>query len=300
MRIGLNGTGLMNRVPRLLDEIERAEAEGFAAYWVGQGPMADALTVLALAGTRTTRIELGVAVVPIWPQHPQVVAASALTTQVATQDRLVLGLGLGHKPLVEMFWGATWDHPLGRMREYLDVLDPLLEGRPAAVTGRWFSSNAGVDVRSAAPPSVMLAALGPHMLELAGSRTDGTVTWCTGVATLRDHIVPTIRTAADSAGRTAPRIVASLPVLVADDVGAARDFCATVYSYYDDLPSYRAMLDREGAGGPADVALVGDEATVAGQIEELAAVGVTDFSAAELGRDAEDRDRTRSFLRSIL
>jgi 5,10-methylenetetrahydromethanopterin reductase len=146
---------------------------------------------------------------------------------------------------------------------------------------------------------VMLAALAPRMLELAGAQTDGTVLWMTGTATVRDYVVPAISAAASAAGRPAPRIVCCLPVSVTSDPAAARSSAEKVFAIYGQLPSYRAMLDREGAAGPADVAIVGDEDVVSAQIAALAAAGVTDFVAAEFSQ-GPDRDRTRSLLKKVI
>jgi F420-dependent oxidoreductase-like protein len=146
---------------------------------------------------------------------------------------------------------------------------------------------------------VLLAALAPRMLKLAGEQTDGTVLWMTGPATVRDYVVPAITEAASAAGRPSPRVVCSLPVCVTSDPDSARAGAAKAFSIYGQLPSYRAMLDREGAAGPADVAIVGDEDAVAAQIQALADAGVTDFVAAEFAR-GDDRDRTRALLKTLI
>jgi alkanesulfonate monooxygenase SsuD/methylene tetrahydromethanopterin reductase-like flavin-dependent oxidoreductase (luciferase family) len=146
---------------------------------------------------------------------------------------------------------------------------------------------------------VLLAALAPRMLALAGQQTDGTVLWMTGPETVRDYVVPAITEAASAAGRPSPRVVCSLPVCVTSDPESARAGAAKTFSIYGQLPSYRAMLDREGAAGPADVAIVGDEDAVAAQIQALADAGVTDFVAAEFAR-GDDRDRTRALLKTLI
>ena len=146
---------------------------------------------------------------------------------------------------------------------------------------------------------VLLAAMAPRMLDLAGEQTDGTVVWMTGPATVGDYVVPAISAAASAAGRPSPRVVCSLPVCVTSDVAAARASAAKQFAIYGQLPSYRAMLDREGAAGPGDVAIVGDEDAVAAQILALADAGVTDFAAAEFAR-GQDRERTRSLLKAVI
>jgi alkanesulfonate monooxygenase SsuD/methylene tetrahydromethanopterin reductase-like flavin-dependent oxidoreductase (luciferase family) len=137
------------------------------------------------------------------------------------------------------------------------------------------------------------------MLELAGRTVDGTVTWMTGVQTVESHVVPTITAAAKAAGRPAPSVVVGLPVCVTDDPAGARERIGRTFQIYGSLPSYRAMLDREGVEGPADVAIVGDEKTVGAALDHLAEAGATEFLANVLG-SSEDRARTRAFLKSRL
>jgi len=139
------------------------------------------------------------------------------------------------------------------------------------------------------------------MLGLTGRMADGTITWMTGPSTLAEHTVPTLKSATAEAGRPeAFRVVAGFPVCVTDDPGAARERAATIFAIYGQLPSYRAMLDREGLAGPADIALVGDEKTVQSAIERIAEAGATDFLAAEFGATDSERSRTRELLRGLL
>ncbi|HEY6297321.1 MAG TPA: LLM class flavin-dependent oxidoreductase, partial [Streptosporangiaceae bacterium] len=176
---------------------------------------------------------------------------------------------------------------------------PLLDGTAANVDGSTLSAHIGLTTPRAARVPVLLAALAPKMLSLAGEQTDGTVLWMTGPATVRDYVVPAISAAANAAGRTNPRVVCILPVCVTSDPAAARARAADEFAIYGQLPSYRAMLDREGAAGPGEVAIVGDEDAVAAQILAFADIGVTDFVAAEFAR-GEDRDRTRTLLKTVI
>jgi 5,10-methylenetetrahydromethanopterin reductase len=238
-------------------------------------------------------------VVPTYPRHPAALAQQARTVAAAVDGRLVLGIGTSHRIVIEDMFGYDFGKPILHMREYLDVLLPLLDGQPVAVSGTTVRANIGLTTPCPGRVPVLLAALGPQMLRLAGERTDGTVLWMTGPATVRDHIVPTITGAARDAGRPSPRVVCSLPVCVTDDPDGARERATQVFAIYGDLPSYRAMLDREGAAGPAEVAVVGDEDTVAAQVGALAEAGVTDFVAVEYAGGA-DGARTRAFLRTLL
>jgi alkanesulfonate monooxygenase SsuD/methylene tetrahydromethanopterin reductase-like flavin-dependent oxidoreductase (luciferase family) len=111
----------------------------------------------------------------------------------------------------------------------------------------------------------------------------------TGPGTLERHIIPTIRAAAAAAGRPAPQVAVGLPVCVSDDAAASRARAAERYALYGSLPSYRAMLDREGVEGPADVAIVGTVSEVRDRIGRLAELGITDFCGAPFGSTAEVR-----------
>jgi F420-dependent oxidoreductase-like protein len=299
-------TGLLVDVPskadaidRLRDRLSRAADDGFHSAWISNIFALDALTALAVAGSQVPGIELGTAVVPTYPRHPAALAQQALTVNTALDGRLALGIGLSHKIVIEHMFGYSFDRPARHMREYLSILVPLLRGQKAEFAGETLSAQIGLSTPGSGDLPVLVAALGPAMLKLAGTLADGTVLWMTGPKTVAEHIAPTINAAAREAGRPAPRIVCALPVSVTDDVDAARAQAAQMFEGYGDLPSYRAMLDREGAAGPADVAVVGDEDSVAAQVAELAKAGVTDFVASDFnGR--QDGGRTREFLKSLL
>ena len=294
--------GVFLESPRSLDDlverVRRAEAAGFDSAWIAQIFNLDALTALAVAGREVPRIELGTGVVPTYPRHPIVLAGQALTTQAATGGRLSLGIGLSHQVVIEGMFGYSFEKPARHMREYLAVLLPLLRGEPASFEGATLKGNGTLDVDASMPVPVLLAALAPRMLELAGSQTDGTVTWMVGPKTLESHIVPNITKSADGAGRGAPRVVTALPVCVTDDPDGARERAAATFQVYGFLPSYRAMLDREGAEGPADVAIVGDAAAVERQIAEVGEAGATEFVAAAFGT-SEERERTLALLTDL-
>jgi 5,10-methylenetetrahydromethanopterin reductase len=281
------------------DQLRRAADDGFSSAWMANIFGLDALTALAVAGSGVPGIEIGTAVVPTYPRHPAVLAQQALTAALALDGRLVLGIGLSHKIVIEDMYGYSFDAPAVHMSEYLSILLPLLDGQPVSFTGTTMRAGIGLSVPGAGQVPVLLAALGPRMLQLAGQRTAGTVLWMTGPATVRDYIAPTINAAARDAGRPEPRIVCMLPVCVTDDPDGARARAAKAFEIYGQLPSYRAMLDREGAAGPADVAIVGPEDAVATQITALADCGVTDFVAAEFAR-GDDQRRTRDLINAVI
>jgi F420-dependent oxidoreductase-like protein len=300
MRIGLFGGDTAGRsIDDVIADAKQAEAEGFASYGLPQIFAMDAMTVLAIVGREVPRIELSTGVVPTYSRHPVTMAQQALTVQAASGGRFLLGIGLSHQIVIEMMFGLSFEKPARHMREYLDALMPLLRDGMCSTSGDTISVNAGLGVEPRLTPQVVVAALGPIMLRLAGEMTEGTVTWMTGPATLRDYTVPTINAAAEQANRPAPRVIASLPICVTNDDAAARERAASTFMVYGTLPSYRAMLDREGAEGPADVALIGDEGTVSKQVQELADIGVTDFVASVYG-NREEQTRTRALLQSLL
>jgi 5,10-methylenetetrahydromethanopterin reductase len=295
MRLGLF-LDLSGSIDDLVEEVRRAEAAGFDAVWSSQIFGYDALTALAVAGAAVPRIGLGTAVVPVYPRHPIMLAGQALTVQAATGGRLTLGIGLSHQMVIEGFFGYSFEKPYRYMSEYLDALVPLLRGEAASADGEVVRAHTAGPLQVGAPaPRLLLAALGTKMLELAGRVADGTTTWMVGPATLASHIVPTITRAAEEAGRPAPQVAVGLPVCVTDDPDSAREHAATTFSIYGHLPSYRAMLDRERAAGPADVAIVGNEDEVLERLAAIEAAGATEFQAGVFGSD-ELRARTLQLL----
>lgn len=298
MKIGVNGGGGIHRLEDALEQARAAERDGFASYWLSQIAGIDALTALAVIGHEVPHLELGTAVVPTYPRHPMALAVQALTVQAATGGRLVLGIGPSHKLLVEGMLGHSFDRPYSHTREYNTALRTLLRGEATDFRGDQLTARGKVDVVAPAPP-VLIAGLGPRMLALAGSEADGTVTWMCGIKTVTQHIVPRVRAAAEAAERPAPRVVVGLPVCVTDDPKRARALAAEKLAIYGGLPSYRAMLDREGVDAPEQIALIGDEAQVRDSLQELAASGATDLRATELCPTSDDAARTRALLREL-
>lgn len=292
MDIGIFGSA--TTVEGITDQVQSAADDGFASFWSPQifGP--DAITALAVAAGRVDGIRLGTAVVPTWPRHPMMLAQQALTANQASDGRFALGIGLSHQLVVEGMWGMSFDKPLRHMREYLAILMPLLRGEASAFAGETLTAQGGIEV-PADPPPVLVAALGPRMLELTGREADGTITWMTGPTTIAEHTAPTIRAAAEAAGRPEPEVVVALPVLVTPDVAAGRARAAEEFAMYGLLPSYRAMLDREGLAGPEDLAVIGGPEEVAERLGAVHAAGATTVVASEFG-SAEDRATTRQLL----
>ena len=297
MEIGIfSGVASSGSFDAIVADAKASADAGFASYWLPQiVQQAEAMNLIGAAAQHVQGIRFGTSVVPTYPRHPMVMAEQAMTTSMLTGGNFTLGIGLSHKPVVEGMWGHSFDKPVRHAREYLEALMPLLAGEAVSFAGETITARGRLAIKAAQPP-VLLAALGPQMLKLAGARCAGTITWMTGAATLAGLTVPTISEAAADAGRPAPEIAAGFPIWVTDDVDAARANAATTFLIYGQLPSYRAMLDHEGLGGPADLAIIGDEATCAGRMAELVAAGVTQFAASEFADNPEDRARTRAFL----
>jgi F420-dependent oxidoreductase-like protein len=300
MRIGIHAGALMI-MGAPLEDVEayavEAEADGFSTYWLPQSGATDALTLIAVLGAATSSIEFATAVVPTWGRHPHVLAGQALTVQAATGNRLALGIGVAHKPSVEDRYHIPFARPVRHLREYLDVLQPLMAERAVDVVGEIWSYTGDVVAPPAEAPPVLVAALGPQFLRMTGKRADGTVLWLVGPTTVADHIVPTISDAA--AGRPTPRVVASVPVGVTDRPDEVRAFISEILVGYDTLPSYRAMLDREGAARAGDVAIIGGEDDVREGLARFADAGATDFAAVEIGLDRDEFARTRALLKDV-
>ena len=304
MQISLSLVGILggsSPVDATVKTLAKMRDEGFRRVWMAQLPYeADVLTVLAVAMREVDTIEVGSGVLPIQVQHPTSLAQRALTLNAIAGGRFSLGLGMSHRMVTEQMWGVSWDKPVRQMREYLDGVLPLLAGQSAEAEGEFWTTRGALQMPGAPAPDVHIAALGPQMLRLAGRRTSGTLTWMTGPKTLAEHVVPTLRGAAVDAGRpeSAVRVAASLPVSVTDDIDGARAQAAEQFAMYGQLPSYRAMLDREGYANPEDAAIIGDEKTVSDRLDDLSAVGVDEFSAVVFDASPEVRDRTRALLRT--
>lgn len=301
MRIGINGSSLLTNpdIGRITADVATAETEGFSSYWLAQTGLVDALGVLAAAGPDTSSIEVGTAVVPTWTQHPMALAANALTTQQLVGGRLVLGIGLSHKPAVEDRLHMKWETPIRHMLDYLEILCPLLTEGMVSFEGRVWSLDAEMPRPTDVAPKLMLAALGDQMLRIAGTRSDGTILWCVGPKTIEQHIAPRINEAASDAGRPAPSIVCSIPCWVTDDPDTARAFVGKVLASYAELPSYRAMLDIEGIHGLEDLSLIGSAAEVQDGIEAVRAAGATDFTAVVMGSSPDEIAATRALLATL-
>jgi F420-dependent oxidoreductase-like protein len=307
MRIGLTGGGATPA--KIVEQARRAESDGFTSLWYASAVTGDPLVAMALAGRETTRIELGTAVLQTYPCHPLLQANRAASVSAA-MDRpgFTLGIGPSHEALVRDAYGMSYDHPGRSTEEYLTILTRLLRGQEVDFQGQdWSARSAGFTPRPTHPVPVLLAALGPRLLRVAGETADGTVLWMAPPPAIESHVAPRIRAAAAAAGRPAPRIVAGIPVAVHDDPAEARSAAAAnAAASYAAMPNYQRILAVGGAGSPADAAVVGTEESVRGQLQAFLDAGATDIWAAVFGvgptpaaRAASAR-RTTGFLRELL
>ena len=307
MKIGIisSVTGVRADIDQIVQSVVKIEKEGFDHYWFVHLPNIgyDAMQIAGVVGQHTSRIELGTAVVPTYPRHPFVMAQQALTTQVITGGRFTLGIGPSHNFVIEDMLGMEYDRPGKHTREYLTILQDLIQRGKSDFKGEFYRVDTKLLVIRAEPLSVMMAALGPVMLKVAGELTDGTITWMTGPKTMETHVVPKISAAAQAAGRPQPRVAMSLPVIVTNDKSAGRERVNELLVDYGNIQNYRRMLDIEGANLPGDVALVGNAAEVEAQLRRYADMGVTDYCALilpEEGGGGESIARTQAVLQDLI
>ncbi|HET6812059.1 MAG TPA: TIGR03564 family F420-dependent LLM class oxidoreductase [Acidimicrobiales bacterium] len=286
-------------VDEVVATVERLAGAGFDGVWLPQTLSVDALTALAVAARQVPRIHVGTAVVPIQGRHPIPMAQQALTVaQAAGPGRFTLGIGVTHAPVSEGFYGIPYSGVVALCREQLEVLAALLgPDRRSDHDGTRLTARAPVTIDTPAP-SVVVAALGPKMLDLAGMLADGTVTWMTGPATLAATVIPVLGAAAERAGRPAPRVIAGLPVCVTREVDAARDAIRPRIEGAGQMASYGRQLRHEGLDDVADLAIVGDAAEVADRVRSLTGIGVTELMADVFGTP-DEREATTALLTSL-
>ena len=304
MKIGIYGGNVRRGAPltSLVDEIVRFEEAGFASYWTPQVPTFDALTVLALAGQQTSRIELGTAVVPTYPRHPNALAQQAATANALAGGRLVLGVGPSHAPGIEAL-GLAYDRPALHMREYVTILRALASEGRVDFEGEMYRMKTGFACPDASPFPIVISALAPLMLKAAGEVADGTVTWMVGRETIAGSTAPRIRAAAAAAGRPDPRVVVGLPVCVHDDREQAIARAVGIFKGYGMLPNYRRQLDAEGLGEAGEIAVVGSEQQVTDQLQAFFDAGATEVIASVYPAGDDSRGsfaRTHALLESLL
>lgn len=297
------------KIDRLLADAQWAEDAGLASLWVPQIPDDfDALTAATLIGAHTNRIEIGTAVVPIQPRHPIALAQQALSVQAACEGRLTLGLGVSHHWVIDEMLGLSYDRPAATMEFYLDVLDQALAGAGMVdVENERFRVHNPLDITDIIPTPVLIAALGPVMLRLAGERTDGTILWLADERAIGSHVAPAITAAAESAGRRPPRIVAGVPLCLCrdDEVELAVSRTNRVLSEAEVSPNYPKLLDRGDARSVGDILAAGSEAAIVRRLQSFADAGTTDLSVriVPIGDSREEKlasaRRSREYAASL-
>ncbi|MGX1809096.1 LLM class F420-dependent oxidoreductase [Nocardia sp. NPDC055321] len=270
------------KLERMLRDIEWAESAGLDTAWIPQIPTDfDALTAIAAMAARSSSIELGTAVVPLQAQHPIALARQALSVQAMTGGRLTLGVGPSHHWIVGDMLGLPYDKPAAYTRDYLEVLNAAVTGPgPVRVRNDSFDVNNPTDLTPVAPMPVLVAALGPVMLRVAGERADGTILWMADERAIAGHIVPKITKAAADAGRPAPRVVAGLPVCLCAraDIDEAKERANRILGEAEISPNYQRLLERGEARDIGDLCIAGDEETIAAGLRRYAEAGATDLS----------------------
>ncbi len=291
-----------DRLAGLIADGRAAEDAGFASFWIPQVPgYFDALTAIALLGQRTERIEIGSAVIPIQTRHPVALAQQALTTQLACEGRFTLGLGTSHHWIVDGQLGMPYERPAHLMRNYLEVISAAFTGPgPVDAENDTYRVHSPMDVAEPMPMPVLIAALGPTMLRIAGEQTSGTILWMADERAIGDHVAPRITSAATGAGRPAPRIVAGVPVALCSnaELDNARAYASEVLGHADFSPNYVRLLEHGDATDVGDTMAAGDERAVLTRLRGYRDAGVTDLAARIVPLGADPATRTASRLRT--
>jgi F420-dependent oxidoreductase-like protein len=291
-----------DRLAGLIADGRAAEDAGYASFWIPQVPgYFDAMTAIALLGQITDRIEIGSAVIPIQTRHPIAMAQQALTTQLACEGRFALGLGTSHHWIVDGQLGLPYERPAHLMRNYLEVISAAFTGPgPVDAANDTYRVHSPMDIAEPMPMPILIAALGPTMLRIAGEQTSGTILWMADERAIGDHVAPRITSAATSAGRPAPRIVAGVPVALCSnaELDSARAYASEVLGHADFSPNYVRLLEHGDAADVGDTMAAGDERAVLTRLRRYRDAGVTDLAARIVPLGADPAARTASRLRT--
>ncbi|MFH9659701.1 TIGR03564 family F420-dependent LLM class oxidoreductase [Streptomyces sp. NPDC017248] len=299
MTIGVSLSHLdpIDTIVRLARE---ARASGLTSAWFGQTFSYDSPALAAIVGREVPGLQVGTSAIPVFGRHPLLVASQAQTAQAATGGRYHLGLALGTKHFTETGFGIPYERPIARLREFLTALRPLLETGSTDFHGELLTASTPLPatVPGAEPPvPVLVAAMAPQALRVAGTLADGILPLLAGPRALAEHIVPAVTAAAEAAGRPAPRIVAFVPGVVTSDAEKVRRTAVETLSFYERFPSYQRVIELSGGTRAVDVAVIGDEEHVAAGVRRYRDAGATEvvFTATDLGGEADQR-RTFALL----
>ncbi|MEV8420321.1 TIGR03564 family F420-dependent LLM class oxidoreductase [Streptomyces niveus] len=298
--VALNATDPDNQIDATVRLAGEAAAAGLRSAWFGQTFGADSPQLAAIVGREVPGLQVGTSAIPVFGRHPLTVASQALTAQAATHGRYHLGVALGARFLVEGGYGVPFERPVARLREFLTVLRQLTETGAADFEGELLTTRTPIPVRvpgADAGVPLLVAAMGPQALRASGELADGILPYLAGPRALSDHIVPAVNAAAEAAGRPAPRIVALVYGVVTDDVDAVRETATEALAFYEQIPSYARAIELSGGTRAADVAVIGDERTVAAEVRRYRDAGATEvvLAGTEIAGDA-DRRRTWDLL----
>lgn len=273
-----------NVVDDAIAHARRAHTAGVRQLWIAQRVDIDAIALSGLIGAAVPGLGVGTSVVPINPRHPLLISAAAQTAQAATHGNFSLGLGLGARSVEQQAFGTTWPNTIQRLREHLTVLRSIFDDGAVDFQGSEISAAPQwpVAVAGGTPVPVYVAAMGPKALQITGELADGTLPYLAGPRTVGDFIVPTITQAAAAVGRSAPRVIAMVPVLVTDDAESGRDWAAEQLAFYETIPSYQKVIAREGVESVADLAAVGTVDEVKRRLQVYLDAGATDVVVSPL------------------
>ncbi|MDE0169380.1 MAG: TIGR03564 family F420-dependent LLM class oxidoreductase [bacterium] len=293
---GSDALGILRPPDQVAADAVTAEKEGFASAWcthITRG--IDSLTTLAVAARATSRIELGVGVVPSYPRHPMALAQSAATVQALAGGRFVLGVGVSHRPVIEGMHGLDYSSQIGHLREYLTVLNGLLTNGSVSFEGEHYRVHGEFTIPGTSAVPVIVGALAERMCRLGGEMADGVTTWLAGPKSLEEVVVPAVTDGAEEAGKPPPRVLAGIPVAVDPDRNRAHEATARVFGRYGMLVNYRRLFEREGVDGPVGLAITGNASTVTARIQDLFDAGATDVWAVPFDTGC-GTDSTRRLL----
>ncbi|NLU68826.1 TIGR03564 family F420-dependent LLM class oxidoreductase [Streptomyces sp. HNM0574] len=302
MTIGaaLDASGAAHQVDATVQLAREAAAAGLRSAWFGQTFGADSPQLAAIVGREVPELQVGTSAIPVFGRHPLTVSAQAQTAQAATHGRYHLGLALGTRLLTEGGFGIPFERPVARLREFLTALRQLTEHGASGFEGELITSRTPIPARvpgAGAGVPLLVAAMGPQALRASGELADGILPYLAGPRALAEHIVPAVTAAAESAGRPAPRIVALVHGVVTDDVDGVREKVTEQLSFYERIPSYARAVELSGGRRAADVAVIGDERTVAEEVRRYRDAGATEvvFAGTDIA-GAAGRRRTWTLL----
>ena len=275
---GMAGGTTLASITEARDAAQLAENAGFDSFWISHSMGIDSVLALACLGKEFPKLaEFGTSVVPIYGRHPVGLAQLVRTAQNAVDGRMTLGIGTGNQGYAEGKLGLTFDRPFSYMREFVEGLEPLLNGKPADTEGALVSAHAELGIKANDTP-ILLAALGPKMLRFAGSFLQGTTLGQCGPKTISNYIRPHLNEGAEAAARSdPPRIMALVRICVTDDLAGAKALAQKISSQYQAIPSYSNVTRHEGLEDPSDLHLIGSWQRVLDGLAEYGLAGATDL-----------------------